>query len=133
VFSILFIFLFGFIVGGGAIAFSVIAWRTRNETWFWVGVGFLATMLIIIAVNIKLLMWMFTAGSGATLYALVIFACAIIPVAFLIAAKTKPSYGTGSELTDDYVGGSTGNSGPVSQEYLDEIINSPDDEIKFDT
>jgi hypothetical protein len=132
VFTILFILLLSFIVGAGAISFSVIAWRTRNETWFWCGVGFLAVMLIIVAVNIKILMWMFMSGD-MTIYTIVIFACVVVPVGFLIASKTNPSYGTGGEITDDYIGGSTGNSGPVTQEYLDEIINSPDDEIKFDT
>ena len=130
-FGILPLLLLSFIFGAGSIIFSILAWRLKAEVMFWFGVGFTGIMLLIIGVNFKELIDMLFYPDAA-IFSVLIFSCLIIPAGFLIAAKLKPTRGAGMALTDDYVGGAEGNSGEVTQEYLDSIINSPDEDIKFD-
>ena len=129
--AILGLVLLSFFIGVGAIIFSVLAWRLKTNVMFWLGVGFTGLMFLVVALNIELL-WEMLITPDSAIYPVLIFACLIVPIGFLIGAKSKPTRGGGTGVTDDYVGGSEGNSGEVTQEYLDSIINSPDEDIKFD-
>lgn len=62
-------------------------------------------------------------NSGNMLFVLFNAAIVGIPIYFLIQSKLKSSNQSFDEAS---------NSGPVTQEYLDEIINAPEEEINFE-
>ncbi|MEX1002959.1 MAG: hypothetical protein WDZ35_12650 [Crocinitomicaceae bacterium] len=109
------------ICGIAAILFSILAWRLNNQTFFILGIIALGIYLIYFFVhfhwNIQLLL------SGNAITILINLAFIGLPIFFLIKSQLKKEQ-------NSFDGGEGG--GPVTQEYLDEIINAPDEEIDFE-
>ena len=110
-----------FICGLMAILFSILAWRLRNDVYFYLGIAFTGIFIIYGVYNYLFLwsQWL----SGNVVFVLFNLAFVGLPIFFLIKAKTP----TSNSSLDGVKSG-----GPVTEEYLDEIINSPDEEIDFE-
>ncbi|MCB9223331.1 MAG: hypothetical protein H6582_04055 [Crocinitomicaceae bacterium] len=104
-----------------AILFSVISWRLKSDVFFYLGAAFTLILVIYMGFNYEFLLDQI--NSGNMLFVLFNAAIVGIPIYFLIQSKLKSSNQSFDEAS---------NSGPVTQEYLDEIINAPEEEINFE-
>jgi hypothetical protein len=114
--------LFGYVItfAGGicAILFSILANRLKSDVFFILGCVFTGFMLIYIIYNYEW-MWSLMNNGVNAIFGLVILSFVVIPVIFLIQAKSGTPYGGrgDSEVTDA---------------YLEEVINSADEKIDFE-
>lgn len=110
-------FLSGFL----AILFSVLAWRLRSNVFFILGVICTSIVLLIAIFSFKYIGRML---KNQDFFYLLFFASLLgLPVFFLIKSKLPTE--------NNSLDGSSA-SGAVTPEYLDEIINAPDEEIDFE-
>jgi len=106
------LFMLSLFLGAGAMLFSVLAWRLKTETMFWLAVAFTGILLLIIAISFELMIALFS-FEDTIFTGVLISSFLIIPICFIIASKLKPDKThTDSDITD---------------EYLNDIINSEDD------
>jgi hypothetical protein len=111
------LFILSFILGTAAILFSILAWRLKTEVMFWLAAGFTGILLLIIAISFELMLALFSFEK--TLFqGVLISSFLIIPICFIIASKLKPD-----KLHSD---------SDVTDEYLNDIINSEDEDINFE-
>jgi hypothetical protein len=119
--GILLLQIFVFADGILAILFSVLAWRLKQNVFFILGIVFTAIYLIYAIINYEFLWGLLQSGS----HVFVIFNAAfiILPILFLVKSKTDkpPKSLDGIEA-----------NGAVTEEYLDSIINAPDEEVDFE-
>ena len=112
-------FILLFLGGIGAIIFSLLAHRLKENIYFILGCVFTGLVLLYILFNWEYIWYMLQSGPSA-LFGLVILSFVAIPVVFLILSKQKNPSGSGdSDLTDDA--------------FLDEIINAEDEEIDYES
>ncbi len=116
----LFVFLLVVLCGFAAILFSVFAWRLNNDIFFYLGLICTSILIIYAAINYEHLYYLMI---NSTMWFLIQMSFIVCPIYFLIQAKTNSPNNSfdGSEA-----------SGKVTEDYLDEIINSPDEEIDFE-
>lgn len=110
-----------FVIGFVAIFFSVMAARTREQNHFIVGA--IATGIVILIALFKWDLVYFMIMTRDVFSLLVFGACIIIPIIFLV--KTQQT-----KVNNSFDGSEA--NGPVTEEYLDEVINAPDEDIDFD-
>ena len=108
------------ICGLFALIFSVLAWRLKNEIYFYIGL--VATIIIIIYSAINYL-YLYSLLHLSIPFFIIHIAFLIFPIYFLIQAK-KNTKSSNLEDVDP--------SGTVTDTYLDEVINAPDEEIDFE-
>ena len=114
-------FLLFLLLGTAAIIFSILAWRLKNNVHFVIGICCTSLILLICLFNYDLVVYLFLREE---IFGILFFATfLVIPIIFLVKAKqNKPSESfDGSQAT-----------GAVTEDYLDEIINAPDEEIDFE-
>ena len=116
----LLLFMMIFIVAAGAIVLSVLAWRLKNQTLFYVAIAVTCLIVFYEVYNIK---WIISLFSYDFVWGMLHLMFIAIPVFFLIKYATD-------NADASFDGGKTG--APVSQEYLDDIINAPDEDIDFE-
>lgn len=119
--GILLVQIFVFLCGISAIVFSILAWRLKKDIFFYLGIGFTAIYCIYAAYNIEFLMSLLNYGD--MLFLLFNLSFIIIPAYFLISSKINSKDSSFDEAKA---------GGPVTEEYLDEIINSPEEEVDFE-
>ena len=108
---------YGIILGILALVFSILYWRLKSQVFFTLGLIFTALVLLIYLLNAELILTLFS-NQDSILTGVVLLIFLILPAGFLVASKTKSANSiTESEVTD---------------EYLNEIINSEDENIEFD-
>ena len=110
-----------FICGILAILFSILAWRLKNDVFFYLGAGF--TFIILVYLTVYYDFFLGLLESGNTLFVMINVAFVAIPVYFLIQSKMHSKHQSLDGINT---------KGPVTQEYLDEIINAPDEEIDYE-
>ena len=110
-----------FLGGICGIIFSILAWRLRKNIFFYLALGFLVIYLIYAAFNYEYLLTIFYSGNYILLFLNLSFI--IIPVFFLIKSKQSMKNATLDGLTSE---------GKVTDQYLDGIINAPDEEVDFE-
>ena len=108
------------ICGFAALLFSVFAWRLKKDVYFYLGLVFTSVLVIYAAINYEHLLF---AMVNETMWFLIQMAFIAFPVYFLIQSKMNPANNSldGSSAT-----------GYVTEAYLDEVINAPDEEIDFE-
>lgn len=114
------LFMLIFIGAAAAIITSILAWRLKNSALFYVSIALTGIMLFYELYNIK---WIISLFKFDFLWGMIHLMFIAIPVFFLIKYATD-------KADSGFDGAKTG--APVSQEYLDEIINAPDEEIDFE-
>lgn len=115
--ALLNLLFYGIIVGILALVFSILHWRLKTPILFTLGVVFSTLVLVIYLFNVELFIELFS-NQDSILTGVILLIFLILPAGFLIASKTKSTNPiTESEVTDD---------------YLNEIINSEDENIEFD-
>ncbi|MEO9531443.1 MAG: hypothetical protein ABJG68_14160 [Crocinitomicaceae bacterium] len=114
------LFMLIFIGATAAILLSVLAWRLKNSSLFYVAIGATGIMLIYELYNIK---WIISLFKHDFMFGMLHLMFLAIPIFFLIKYATD-------NANSGFDGAKTG--APVSQEYLDEIINAPDEDIDFE-
>ena len=116
--------LFYFILGVVALIMSILAWRLKENVYFiigWICVGLMGVMAVVYWRWVEFLI------READIFILLLLASVLgFPIYFLIQSKL----GGGNSESSNIDGSSAG--GPVTEEYLDEIINSPEEEIDFE-
>lgn len=122
--------MFIFIFGAASIIVSAVASRTRNK-------GLFITAWILIGLNLMLMLgilefleWFM---KERNMFMLIILFCLLfIPIAFQVKyiQDTQPKSTEIDSSSTSFDGASSG--GEVTEEYLDEVINAPDEEINFD-
>jgi len=96
-----------------ALLFSILSWRLKTEVMFWLGVLFTAILFFILSLNYKEILFLFS-SPDELFPGVILMACLIIPICFLVASKLKPDKAhADSDVTD---------------EYLNDIINSEDED-----
>ena len=101
--------------------FSIMAARTREQNHLIVGAIATAIVLLITLFNWKDALYML---QNRDIFSLLFFGSfVIIPIIFLIKSQQS--------IKNQSFDGSTA-GGPVTEEYLDEVINAPDEDIDFD-
>lgn len=114
-------FLGFLILGVAAIIFSILAWRLKANVHFIIGVCCTSLILLICIFNYDIVVYMFLSQE---FFGILFFATfLVIPIIFLVKAKQ-------GNPTDSFDGSKA--TGAVTEDYLDEIINSPDEEIDFE-
>ena len=108
------------ICGFAALLFSVFAWRLRKDVFFYLGLFFTGILVIYAAINYEHLL--FTMINN-TIWFLIQMAFIGFPIFFLIQSKMN--------LANNSLDGSSA-TGQVTEAYLDEVINAPDEEIDFE-
>ena len=121
--EILYVMLF-FLGGGAGILFSVLAWRLKNEVFFILSVIVCGLMIIYIAYNFLDIISMVKFSPVMFLLHLVFIGLPIFFIVKYFQDKNKHG-GDHSDIDDDQ------NSGAVTDQYLDEIINSADEDLDF--
>lgn len=111
------LFSLSLLLGTVALLFSILAWRLKTETMFWLAVSFTGLQLLIVAISFQLLIELFS-YENTIFTAVIISALLIIPICFIIASKLKPDK---SHADSD-----------VTDEYLNDIINSEDEDLDLE-
>jgi magnesium-transporting ATPase (P-type) len=114
-----------FLCGIAAIVFSALTWRLKKDIFFYLGLGFTAIYSFYAIYNYKFIVSLF--NQRDILFLMFNLAFIVIPVYFLISSKLQGREGNTDKGIDGIQEG-----GPVTEEYLDEIINSPDEEVDFE-
>jgi uncharacterized membrane protein YfcA len=110
-----------FSIGICAIIFSVLAWRLRKNILFILGLIFSTVYLIYAVLNHEFLLSLLLLGDY--IFFVLNLSFIVVPVYFLISSKQSMKASTLDGLTPD---------GKVTDQYLDDIINAPDEEIDFE-
>jgi hypothetical protein len=118
--GVILLFMLIFIGATAAIVVSVLAWRLKNRALFYLALVLTGLILCYELYNIR---WVISLFQADFLWGMIHLMFIAIPVFFLIKYATD-------KATDSFDGGKTG--APVTEAYLDEIINSPDEEIDFE-
>jgi len=119
--GILFAQIVVFIGGIGAILFSILAWRLRKNVFFYLGLGFLLIYLIYAILNYEYFLLLLDLDNYIFLGLNLSFV--IIPTFFLIKSKQTMKTSSLDGLSSE---------GQVTDKYLDDIINGPDEEIDYE-
>ena len=106
-----------FMAGIAGIIFSILAQRLKQEIFFILGCVTSAIVLIYIIWNFQWWWAMINSADGAFM-ALIILSFLVIPIIFLVQSKQA-------------VGSNDGDS-DVTVDFLEEVINSEDEEIDFE-
>ncbi|MBN4070914.1 hypothetical protein JYT72_00260 [Crocinitomix catalasitica] len=113
--GILFGYVLIFLGGICAIIFSILASRLKQDVFFILGCIFTGIILIYVIYNYE---WIWYLVNEGALFGLLILSFIVIPVIFLIQSKQSKSASIGdSEVTDS---------------FLDDIIQSEEEDINFD-
>lgn len=116
----LFVTLLVVICGFLALLFSIFAWRLRQDVHFYLGLIFTSILVIYAAINYQHLFFMMI---NNTMWFMIQMAFIGFPIFFLIQSKMS--------LPNESLDGSEA-TGKVTEAYLDEVINAPDEEIDFE-
>lgn len=107
-----------FIVGIGGLLFSILSWRLKNQTLFYLAIGCIGIQVIYFIVNFEYMYYLLQ-HSETAIWGIAYLTFIFLPVFFLVQAKTKPNSGnTDTDVTDA---------------FLDEIINADDEEIDYES
>ena len=103
-----------------ALLFSIFAWRHKKDVHFYIGLIATAIVVIYSAINYQYILNLMV--DNIVLFILHL-SFIVIPTYFLIQSKIDKPVNSldGSDA-----------SGQVSESYLDEVINAPDEEIDFE-
>lgn len=118
------IFLY-FILGFAALLMGILAWRLKEQVYFiigWILIGLMGVMAVVY--------WRFVEFMirDVNIFLIVILGSLLgFPIYFLIQSKLGNKNTGGSSNIDGSTAG-----GAVTEEYLDEIINSADEDIDFE-
>ena len=114
-----------FYVGGALnILFSVLAWRLKNQVFFILTCVLTGLLVIYMGFNFLEIM---DAARFSPVYFFIHIIFIGLPVFFVIKYfQDQKKFGQPSTGLDGAYEG-----GPVTEEYLDEVINSPDEELDF--
>lgn len=114
-------FLIEFIFALAAVICAILGWRQKNKTLIIIASVLLGIELLIILSFWRWLLWI--AGFD-TIFFILQFLAIALPIFFIIMFLVeKPK----NESLDGVSA-----AGPVTEEYLDDIINAPDEEIDFE-
>jgi hypothetical protein len=108
-------FILTFFLSIPAFLFTILAWRLRTPVLFWLGVIFTGFIFLLYIFEIEFIISCFT-HIDSMLLGVFFLALLGVPVFFLISSKIKKSSGD-DDVTDD---------------YLNSIINSPDEDIDLE-
>ncbi|MBN4072583.1 hypothetical protein JYT74_00955 [Crocinitomix catalasitica] len=114
--GVIFGYLLLFIGGIAAIIFAILANRLRQDVYFILGCIFTGLIIIYVIYNYKWI-WNLLNNAEDVILGLIILSFIVIPVIFLVQTKQSKSSGENSEVTDA---------------FLDDIIESEDEDINFD-
>lgn len=117
----IFVLLMVVVCGFAAILFSILAWRLKQDVFFYLGLICTSILVIYAAINYQHFIYMML---NETLLFMVQMAFIGFPIFFLIQSKMTS--------TDTSLDGSEA-TGKVSEAFLDEVINSEDEEIDFES
>lgn len=109
-----------FICGFAAMLFSILAYRLKKDVFFYLGLGCTAIILVYAVINYA---YFYLLLFDNLLLFFIYLTFLVLPIYFLILAKT--------EKPPESFDGST-STGKVTQAYLDEVINAPDEEINYE-
>lgn len=108
--------IYAFLLSLPASILSVLTWRLRNPILFWIALVFVLLLIALYAFNLQHIYSSFL-DIDSMLYGLFLLCLLGVPLFFLIASQIKPSGLNESDVTDD---------------YLNSIIESKDEEIDFE-
>ena len=111
------LFMLSIVIGTLALLFSLLSYRLKTEIMVWLGVAFTGILLIIDTLNFDTIVFLFS-NQDTIFSGVIIMVCLILPICFLIASKVNPN-----KLSPD---------SDITDEYLNDIINSNDENIDFE-
>ena len=114
-------FLLEFLFALAALIVAIIAWRDKNKTLFIIACCLLGVELLII---LSYWRWLYLLAGFSPMFLILQLAAILLPGFFIIKYLVDKPKNTALDGAEQ--------GAPVTEEYLDSIINAPDEDIDFE-